>query len=288
MQPIKGRPRPIEQTVASRPTADQVPKVLMNASRCVLYWLREQPNVKEESLTDWLLYDISSQSPLITYTAFSRHVEARETGADWEWWILFSGRSFRFRIQAKKLTQGIDAYASIAKTNRLGLQIDMLIASADRVNALPFYAFYTATPSCTMCNTDSKDEGVFLGGARRIYADCILQGRKQVLPTELLRRTTPLSCLFAWPLTSAARADLSPFLTQFFSQDFLAPDCEVATLQDSRRGLYGDNPEIVESFLGAFVDPSAHQLQTEWEERFFDDTRDINGFMITNLTGYNL
>ena len=59
------------------------------AARYVRDWLVHQPNVKEETLTDWLLYRISRQLASVYYIAFSRHQEARVTGADWEWWIRF-------------------------------------------------------------------------------------------------------------------------------------------------------------------------------------------------------
>jgi len=56
--------------------------------------MRKQPEVKEESLTDWLLFDVSQKISRITYKSFPRHEEARRTGADWEWWFLFSSFSF--------------------------------------------------------------------------------------------------------------------------------------------------------------------------------------------------
>ena len=56
-------------------------------SEYIYNWINRQNHVKEESLTDWLLYEISQQCDFIYYQAFSRHEEA-QNGSDWEWWIL--------------------------------------------------------------------------------------------------------------------------------------------------------------------------------------------------------
>src|SRR5439155_23288711 len=133
--------------------------ILSEASKYVQSWLRRQPGVKEESLTDWLLDRISSQSPRFHYSAFSRHTEARETGADWEWWLLFPQHSYRLGVQAKKLNANADHYAVIAHVNRYGLQVEMLLENSRKADALPFYAFYSGIPSPTMCEVfDGCDE----------------------------------------------------------------------------------------------------------------------------------
>ncbi len=70
-------------------------------SEYVYNWISRQNHVKEESLTDWLLYEISQRCNCIYYQAFSRHEEA-QNGSDWEWWILTSdskgGRKFNAYI----------------------------------------------------------------------------------------------------------------------------------------------------------------------------------------------
>ncbi len=40
------------------------------------FWLKKQQYVKEESLTDWLLYQASLKSDKVFYKTFSRHEEA--------------------------------------------------------------------------------------------------------------------------------------------------------------------------------------------------------------------
>jgi hypothetical protein len=78
-------------------------QILKASSKYIRAWLAGQPNAKEESLTDWLLYDVSKSSANFLYRAFTRHEEARQTGADWEWWLLLPLHNLRLRIQAKKL-----------------------------------------------------------------------------------------------------------------------------------------------------------------------------------------
>ena len=47
--------------------------VFHNTSRYCYEWLDKQPSVKEESLTDWLLYNVSNLSPKVYYKAFTRN-----------------------------------------------------------------------------------------------------------------------------------------------------------------------------------------------------------------------
>lgn len=87
---------------------------LKEASREIREWISDQPSVKEESITDWLLRDISKRVKNVYYTSFSRMTEARTTGADWEWWFLFDCGSYRMRIQAKKLAPYGTAHSGTA------------------------------------------------------------------------------------------------------------------------------------------------------------------------------
>lgn len=115
------------------------------SEKCYM-WQQKQPGVKEESLTDWLLYATSQATDRFYYRAFSRNREAHN-GADWEWWVLTDGDSglcaYRFLVQAKKLRSGQDNFPLISYGNRNGLQIDLLIESAKQRNAMPIYMYYS-------------------------------------------------------------------------------------------------------------------------------------------------
>ena len=111
--------------------------IFQKCSKYVYDWISKQNHVKEESLTDWLLYEISQKCDFIFYQAFSRHEEARN-GSDWEWWILTTNNkyddkftAYKFLVQAKKLlSNGIDNYSLINYGNKYGTQIDSLLATA--------------------------------------------------------------------------------------------------------------------------------------------------------------
>lgn len=79
-----------------------------HCSLYVRHWIEKQPEVKEESLTDWLLFELSRRIPRIRYKSFSRHEESRVTGADWHWWFVFDRFSFQIRVQAKRLKRLLD------------------------------------------------------------------------------------------------------------------------------------------------------------------------------------
>lgn len=118
-------------------------------------WLNSQPHVKEESLTDWLLYNVSKSNLKVFYQTFTRNEEA-QNGSDWEWWILTQNygisSAYRLLVQAKKLNSKGDNYPLIAYSNKNGMQIDLLIQEAKVRKALPLYAFY----SC--CHPDINEQ----------------------------------------------------------------------------------------------------------------------------------
>ena len=105
-------------------------------------WMLQQPNVKEESITDWLLFMLSQRCKRIKHHAFSRHEESRN-GADWEWWILTKRYAYRFRVQAKRLKTEGDNYASIGYSNNNGMQIELFMNSAKEDFAYPLYMLYS-------------------------------------------------------------------------------------------------------------------------------------------------
>lgn len=105
-------------------------------------WINSQPCVKEESLTDWLLYTFSAKSNKIFCKTFTRNEEAH-TEADWEWWFSTNVKAYRFLVQAKKLRPNADNYPLSHYGNKNGLQIDLLIESAIRRCAMPLYAYYS-------------------------------------------------------------------------------------------------------------------------------------------------
>lgn len=129
--------------------------IFHNTSEYIYNWLKQQPFVKEESLTDWLIYNISQMTDKVYYKTFTRHEEAFN-GTDWEWWIITNEHSkmqaYRFLVQAKKLKPEDDNYPLLSYSNRNGLQIDLLIKAARDKYAMPLYVYY----SCCKPDIDNQ------------------------------------------------------------------------------------------------------------------------------------
>ncbi|MCK0133071.1 DUF6615 family protein [Arenibacter sp. S6351L] len=174
-------------------------------SECTAYvknWISKQPEVGEESITDWFLFNISEKLPHIKYRQFTRYVEGRVTGADWEWWFVFSNsQSFATRVQAKKIRLNKDNYSGLAHTTQGTLQVDKLIKNARTKGMAAFYAFYTNSDSQTLCNRNGKGYGVYWSEANKVRTDFIQKGRKKVSDSDVLSISNPIECLFCCPLT---------------------------------------------------------------------------------------
>lgn len=186
--------------------------VFHNISKECYEWLNKQPNVKEESLTDWLLYQASIRDKRVFYKAFTRNEESYN-GADWEWWILTKGHyglsAYRLLIQAKKLKRYHNNYGAITYGNKNGMQIDLLISSAVNRQALPLYAYYTSSqPDINeqLNNFSFIDQniirwceacinGVYLSPALSIRKNFIEQPTRKVSEEELINNSLGLSLL---------------------------------------------------------------------------------------------
>ncbi len=211
-------------------------------------WQRKQVAVGEESLTDWLLFEMSSQLSSFRYLKFTRHREARETGADWEWWILFDGGCFGSRVQAKRVRIGIDNYSGLAYTNRHGLQITMLREAA-KANGLPaFYLFY-APGDCgasLLCPREPYASlgGAFISSASRLYDRFILPGPSSISAAQLLAESNPLHCLFCCPLVTFGDEDgWRRHVQKYFPQESSADG------GDGPQGFRREPPEYVYRLL---------------------------------------
>lgn len=141
--------------------------VFHEVSADLLRWIQRQPNVKEESLTDRLLYEISEKTDRFIYKTFTKNEESY-TGADWEWWVLTAEpifKAYRFLIQAKKIkADGADKYAQLCYSNRNGLQIDLLLNTAMENCAMPLYVFYSSAgidPDIQFKGVEWKHRGIF-------------------------------------------------------------------------------------------------------------------------------
>jgi hypothetical protein len=218
--------------------------IFNDAASYVQHWLTRQPAVKEETLTDWLLFEVSEKTNRIRYRMYSRHEEARQTGADWEWWFVGSKTNLRLRVQAKK-AQGLkDLYPELMRTNAYGLQIEKLISDSKRVNAIPMYAFFSSLNASGLCGGQGpKAEGVYLSSAHRIQKDFLSCGRKKIVASQVLAISNPISCSFCCHLSSGSDRPIHYF-QHYFSEAYQLPENE-----DEKVGLHAKLPFYVESLL---------------------------------------
>lgn len=249
---------------------------LKESSVYIKFWISQQPAVKEESLTDWLLFDVSRRIRAITYQAFTRHEEARQTGADWEWWFLFRELSVKMRVQAKKIDPTGDDYPSIAHTNKYGLQIDKLLKDSKEMNFLPFYAFYTHLQERVLCQKGVNDEGVFLAGSNQIYNDFIKSGRAEIAAPTILARSIPLSCFICCPICSEGQGSFGRFIGQYYPQEIGREEPSDVIEFDEIPGFYRQIP----GYVSSFIEHAREGLPIEWELEYRRYLEGVNSMVV--------
>lgn len=243
-------------------------------SSYVKVWIQNQPTVKEESITDWLLYEISRKIPYVKYISFTRSDEARKTGADWEWWFVFDKGNYRLRVQAKKGAD--DNYPSIAYTNKYGLQIDKLLSDAEKNNAIPFYAFYTDQVDQIMCiYSKAQDEGVFLSSAYRLYTDFIENGKRRVKIDEILLRSNPITCFFCCDLILKGDTPEDGF-RRFINKYYLS---KVFTEKYNNLGYHAQLPQNIRILLNS----TSIDVSQWYEKEYRQQIQDIDAIVIVDM-----
>jgi hypothetical protein len=248
-------------------------KKLKKCSKYIKKWISAQPAVKEESLTDWLLYNLSQEIEKIKYKAFSRIEESITTGADWEWWLLFPSYNVRIRVQAKKVKPTKNNYPYLAYPNNTCSQIKNLLADANRTNSIPLYAFYTNLKgSLNYVNAKGSNEGVFLAGGMQIYSDFIGNGKSEVKPTSILKKCLPLSCLFCCPLTDDGERGLIKLLTKYYSLEVAKDD----KFSNEIPGIYYKIPNYIETFIKYIKEG----LPEWWEIEYNREIEGINALVV--------
>ncbi len=250
---------------------------LKNSSLYIKNWIQSQSAVKEESITDWLLFDISKKIPRIKYKAFSRIEEARKTGADWEWWFLFPEFSFKMRIQAKKLTPNFDHYSSLIYTNQYGLQIDKLLNDSLQDDFMPLYAFYTAEKCSVMCRNQINEEGVYLAGGHTVYNEFILNGKKQIKTSDIIKFTNALSCIFCCPMQS--KEGFVEYFQKYYNSEFTSQNKQNDNLKNKIPGYDTKIP----SYITSFVEHFKEGLPDWWEKEFHHAVSNIKALVVYDV-----
>lgn len=260
-------------------------KEVKEISKYIREWISKQPAVKEESLTDYLLFEMSKRIPRIQYKTFSRHIEAKTTGADWEWWFVLSNNcAYKLRIQAKKGFP--DNYPHIAYSNKYGLQIKKLLKDAISTNSIPFYAFYTSDKGTVMCPRGINDEGVYIAGANKVYNSFIQGGRQKISIQSVLSISNPLSCFFCCPLVERKDVRFSDFFENYYNEESGEEIRQTLKIEDEKfedkppiLGLHDFIPDYV-SVLLRLGNNKENDIDSSYESEFKDKIKDINAIMV--------
>lgn len=253
-------------------------------------WIQKQPHVKEESLTDWLLFYVNQNIPNIYYTTFTRNEEA-VSGADWEWWIVtedYRGtRAYRLLVQAKKTKTNKDNYPIVAYGNKNGLQIDLLIKKAIERGALPLYAYYSSCiPDINeqISNINYIDEnllrwcekclnGCFLSSAFDTQKKLFRLPRRKISEEELINSSFGLSILDLLFVDVTKREQLLRGLNSHFINS-------VGTT-DLRKGITYYNNSIP-PYVNYYINHEG-DVQSWYEGEFKSQIGDINGIVVIDV-----
>ena len=244
------------------------------ASQYVAQWIAAQSAVGEESITDWLLYHLSSRLKNLHYVKFTRHEEARITGADWEWWIVGDKRALKLRIQAKRVFQKRDNYPGLAYSNKHGLQIERLLSNAAQENALAFYVFYSdASPQKTLCiqAVPALERSLFLSAANDVNTRFVQPARTTLLGDAVLAWSTPLECLVCCPVNPDSSDAIDRILSYLHTYHPLADESE-------RLGIHRDLPYYVSTLLDRDMLSGQGPL-----EQMFEGAPRVGGLVVLDL-----
>lgn len=260
-------------------------KHFSNASSYISNWIVAQPSVGEESITDWLLYTLSSNIASLQYKKFTKHQEARVTGADWEWWIVGKRQSIRLRIQAKKLKAKGDNYPSLAYSNAHGLQIVKLLSDSSSANALAFYVFYSEPVSSNfLCGgsptTRTTFPSVLLAAAKTLETQFIKPARKPVSGIDIVRYSNPYECLVCCPLSiesdGSSVSTIYDHIKHYYSGAIETKDSD--NIKHST-GLHDEVPQFVQVLL-----ESEHgDIPEWWESEFSSQLPEVDSIMVWDL-----
>ena len=222
--------------------------------------IRLKPNVMEETLTEVLLTDVSEKISSIRYHDFTRYQESRETGADWDWWFLFSGAAVRLRIQAKKLKDPAKNYSGINYKD--GDQLSKLKSSSKKENAMPFYVLYAETADPTKCRMGKIGDGAFIVDASTVTKLMEANGEGKISSSELLQNSLPISCVVCCPLISDPRYPSGALFAHYFPST-----TKMAAGADFPDGYHQQAPDHIVDF--AEVDSEKLDMWVEENRQFF-------------------
>lgn len=167
------------------------------------------PDVKEESITDYLVWkwrEVDKRFQYLSVTTFNRQEESSTTGADFalELWIVGDWGHVSLAVQAKKFIKLHDSYIKKLKyPHDTKKQLDTLLTYATKHNKLPFYFIYSIAnnQTSTRCNLhNTADSAIFMVHAKVIEEFADGKKGKHASRDELIGASHPFHCMFCCPL----------------------------------------------------------------------------------------
>lgn len=219
------------------------------------------PDVKEESITDYLVWkwkELDARFNYINISTFTRQKESTTTGADFELELWLVGRRFHFPLifQAKKFIKQNDSY--VAKLNYPSgtqAQLKMLLAYAKAKKKLPFYVFYSIPDpqTQTMCAwKQTSGTAIFMANAYTIKAFADKKYGNSISKNKLLKVSNPFHCMFCCPL--AKSGSLRYFERYFSTLPGEAEPCDNQQLPEYvKMILNGRKSEISDQDIQAII-----------------------------------
>lgn len=261
---------------------DIICRSIIQASIYVAEWIGRQPEVKEESITDWSLDWLAHRTNYrLAYRLFTRHQEARTTGADFEWWIVGNQRALKARVQAKRLKSNADNYPGLAHANDYGLQIVKLIENAHAVDAVALYLFY-ARSLVHLPHRQVAINGMFVAEADDIDNHFVRVARQYVSDADVLHRSIPLSVIFCLAGMLDPPSQGLSTLTKFIRSE-RGPQkqrVQVADLDD-QIGIYKENE--IPSAVGSFIQAARGQQEMLSDAWFQDSFQGVDALFVIDL-----
>lgn len=170
------------------------------------------PDVKEESITDYLVWkwhELDTNFKYINISTFTRQEESIKTGADFEIELWLVGKEFSFSLvfQAKKFVKPYDSYINkLNYPSGTQNQLKTLLNYAKLNKRLPFYIFYSTPDKATktMCPiSDVANTSIFMADAHTIKKFADGKHGKKVSKDNLLKYSNPFHCMFCCSLTKS-------------------------------------------------------------------------------------
>ena len=175
----------------------------------VLDFLQNVGDIKEESITDYLVWkwrELDKRFSYLSVSTFNHDEESTKTGTDFdlELWLVGSTSHISLAVQAKKFIKPHDSYVTRLKYPKGSKkQMNMLLAYAASTKKLPFYFIYSAPSSSTstMCSLpDTGKCGVFMADAKVMERFADGKYGKRASRDDLLSKSNPFHCMFCCPL----------------------------------------------------------------------------------------